>query len=272
MITSTANATIKQIRKLSERKERQQTRLFFIEGLRIVGEAIDTGWVVETLIVSPELLNSLFGQQLVSKYQSSGGHVLEVSADVFCSLSSKDGPQGIGAVVAQKWSQLEETSLGDGNFLVALDSIQDPGNLGTIMRTLDAVGGQGIILLDQSTDPFDPAAVRGSMGALFSLELIKTSYVHFAEWKKFQQLPVIGASDKAARDYHYAVYPGRFVLLMGSERLGLQEHHLALCDQVVRIPMVGRSDSLNLAVATAIILYEVYNQWRDQELSKSTHP
>ena len=230
--------------------------------MRIVGEAIDTGWVVETLIVSPELLNSLFGQQLVSKYQSSGGHVLEVSADVFCSLSSKDGPQGLGAVVAQKWSQLEETSLGDGNFLVALDSIQDPGNLGTIMRTLDAVGGQGIILLDQSTDPFDPAAVRGSMGALFSLELIKTSYVHFAEWKKFQQLPVIGASDKAASDYHYAVYPGRFVLLMGSERLGLQEHHLALCDQVVRIPMVGSDPSFwpwRLQLS-----YAVYNQWRDQ--------
>ena len=98
--------------------------------------------------------------------------------------------------MAQKWSQLEETSLGDGNFLVALDSIQDPGNLGTIMRTLDAVRGQGIIMLDQSTDPFDPAAVRGSMGALFSLELIKTSYVHFAEWKKFQQLPVMGLCKK----------------------------------------------------------------------------
>ena len=135
---------------------------------------------------------------------------------------------------------------------------------------LDAAGGQGVILLDQSTDPYDPSAVRGSMGAIFSQQLVKTSAVQFAEWKKYSGVPVIGTSDKAASDYHRAVYPSRLVLLMGSERQGLQEQHLAICDQVVRIPMVGNSDSLNLAVATALVVYEVYNHWRDQGGSQVT--
>ncbi len=265
MITSPANPTIKQIRKLSDRKERQQTGLFYVEGLRIVGEAVELGWNVASLIISPELLSSLFGLQLVQKFQSAGGQVLEVSADVFRSISAKDGPQGIGALIEQRWAQLEQINPGEKQLWVALDAVQDPGNLGTILRSLDAVGGQGVILLDQSTDPFDPAAVRGSMGAVFSLQLVKTNFARFAEWKRYQRLAVIGTSDKARSDYHYAAYPSRFVLLMGSERQGLQEHHLALCDQVVRVPMSGRSDSLNLAVATAVILYEVYNQWRDQK-------
>lgn len=265
MITSTSNPAIKQIRRLAERKERQQTGLFYIEGLRIVGEAVDRGWKIVHLIASPELLSSLFGQQLIQKHRSAGGSVLEVSAEVFRSISAKDGPQGIGAVVEQRWSKLEQTAPKAKQLWVALDSIQDPGNLGAILRTLDAVGGRGVILLDQSTDPYDPAAVRGSMGAIFSLDLVKTSFPQFVEWIRYHHIPLIGTSDRAASDYHYADYPDRFILLMGSERQGLQEHHLALCDQVVRIPMLGRSDSLNLAVATAVILYEVYNHWRDQK-------
>lgn len=265
MITSGANPAIKQIRKLQDRKERQNTDLFYIEGLRIIGEAMDRGWDVENLIVAPELLNSLFGLQLVQKFEADGGQPLEVSADVFRGISSKDGPQGIGAVVKQKWSNLDQITVEEHCFWVALDSIQDPGNLGTILRTSDAVGSQGVILLDQSTDPFDPSAVRGSMGAIFSQKLVKTSFQRFAEWKRLNQLPVIGTSDKAASDYHHTIYPSRFVLLMGSERQGLQEHHLTLCDQVVRIPMVGRSDSLNLAIAAALVMYEVYNHWRDMK-------
>lgn len=268
MITSSANQAVKQIRKLHERKERQQTNLFFIEGLRIVGEAFERGWDVETLIIAPELLSSLFGQQLVQKFQSTGQNPLEVSADVFRSISAKDGPQGIGAVVRQQWFPLEQISLQENQLWVALDSIQDPGNLGTILRTLDAAGSQGVILLDQSTDPYDPSAVRGSMGAIFSQKLVKTSAKKFAEWKRFEGIPVVGTSDKAAGDYHLSVYPSRLVLLMGSERQGLQEHHMAMCDQVVRIPMVGHSDSLNLAIATALVVYEVYNHWRDQLASQ----
>lgn len=263
MITSSANPTIKSMRKLVERKERQLTGSFFVEGLRIVGEAIQKKWEIENLIFAPELLTSLFGQQLVTDAAASGAPVLEVSEDVFRTLSSKDGPQGIAAVVHQRWSKLDDVHVFPGDTWIALDSIQDTGNLGTILRTSDSAGCKGLILLDQSTDPYDPAAVRASMGAIFSQPLIKTSLAAFSAWKKLESVPVVGTSDKAQQDYHNFTYPGGLVLLMGSERQGLQEAHYAVCDEVVSIPMRGESDSLNLAVATALVVYEIYNQRRD---------
>ncbi|HWR65964.1 MAG TPA: RNA methyltransferase [Bellilinea sp.] len=268
MITSTANPTIKFIRKLADRKERLQTGLFFVEGLRIVGEALQKGWEVEILVVAPELLTSLFGQQLVAEYVDKHGRVDEVSADVFRSLSLKDGPQGIGAVVRQRWATLDDVHLRAGDTWIALDSVQDPGNLGTILRTSDSAGCRGVILLDQSTDPFDPGTVRASMGAVFSQPLIKTSLPAFASWKKSEGAAVIGTSDKAHQDYHRFIYPEGLVLLMGSERQGLQEQHLSLCSGVISIPMQGESDSLNLAVATALVVYEILNQRRDQGIAQ----
>jgi RNA methyltransferase, TrmH family len=140
--------------------------------------------------------------------------------------------------------------------------VADPGNLGTILRTNDAVGGRGVVLLDHSTDPYDPTAARASIGALFSQRLVKAGLDEFAEWKHRQSVPLVGTSGAAQADYQDYRYPQALVVLMGSEREGLDEKHLRLCDQVVRIPMVGRSDSLNLAVATAVVLYEVFNQKR----------
>lgn len=263
MITSSANPTIKFIRKLADRKERQQSGLFFAEGLRIVGEAVQKRWEVELLVVAPELLTSLFGQQLVSDVADRGGSVLEVSADIFRTLSSKDGPQGIAAVIRQRWSGLDDVAVKPGDTWIALDAVQDPGNLGTILRTSDAAGCKGILLLDQSTDPFDPGTVRASMGAVFSQPMIKTSLPAFAAWKKQTGTPVIGTSDKARQDYHQYIYPSGLVVLMGSERQGLQESHYAICDAVISIPMYGESDSLNLAIATALVVYEILNQRRD---------
>jgi len=267
MITSTSNPTIKAIRKLAERKERQQTGTFFMEGLRIVGEAMQRGWELQHLIVAPELLVSLFGRQLVEQAVESGISILEVSTEVFQSLSVKEGPQGIAGVGRQRWTRLEDVSLSSGGTWIALDSVADPGNLGTILRTSDAAGCKGVILLDQSTDPYDPAAIRGSMGAVFSQPLVKTTLAEFARWKRENQVSVIGTSDKARQDYHGYRYPPALVVLMGSERFGLQEHHIALCDEMVSIPMQGTSDSLNLAVATALVVYEVLNQRRSADSS-----
>ncbi|NPV85975.1 MAG: RNA methyltransferase [Anaerolineae bacterium] len=264
-VTSLSNDRVKNIRKLRERKERQATGLFFVEGLRIVGEAVQQGAHVELLIVAPDLLRSDFGHQLVAEQCRLGVEVLEVSKPVFESLALKEGPQGIAAVVRQRWKMLNSLSLGEGDLWVALDSIQDPGNLGTVMRTLDSVGGKGIILLDNTTDPYDPTALRASMGAVFSLDLVRSSFDDFASWKTKNHLTLVGTSGSAHMDYHYFGYPPCLILLMGSERQGLQTHHLRLCDAVVRIPMVGRSDSLNLAVSTAVVLYEIFNQRRERQ-------
>ncbi|MCD4671854.1 MAG: RNA methyltransferase [Anaerolineaceae bacterium] len=262
MITSRANLKVKQFRKLRDRKERQKTGLFTIEGLRIVAEAVEQGAKIELLFVAPEFLVSEFGQQLVETVQSSGVDVIEVSGDVFHGLSLKDGPKGLAAVVRQRWSSLAEARLSPGINWTVLESIQNPGNLGTIMRTQDAVGAEGLILLDQSTDPYDPAAMRGSMGAIFTQQLVKTSFAEFADWKRQQGYPLIGTSDAAEVDYQAVTYPDPVLLMMGSERQGLKGQHVALCDEMVSIPMVGKNDSLNLAVATGLMLYEIFNQRR----------
>jgi TrmH family RNA methyltransferase len=265
MITSSANERIKQIRKLQERKERLESGLFYLEGLRIVGEALDSGAAVETLVVAPELLKSEFGQKLVEDQAQRGAAVLEVSADVFRRLALKDGPQGIAAVVRQNWLPLSQAKPVPGRPWIALDAVADPGNLGTILRSSDAAGGEGVILLDQSTDPYDPSAVRASMGALFDQKIVRASFEEFAAWQKSGDWALVGTSDKAEQDYHAYCYPPALVILMGSERQGLLPQHIALCDQLVSIPMLGKSDSLNLAVATAVVLYEVLNQRRQEE-------
>lgn len=268
MITSFSNPTIKKIRKLTNHKERATSGLFLIEGLRIVAEAIQCDWKIDTLIYAPDLLVSEFGQSLIHLGKEKIIPTLEVSKEIFMTFSKKDGPQGIAAVVHQRWSNLNDIFMHPGEVWVALESVQNPGNLGSIMRTAEAIGSKGIILLDHSTDPYDPIAIKASMGAIFSLQLIKTDYKNFLDWKSQFKIPLIGTSDKAPMDYLNIDYPEAFILLMGSEREGLSEVYLDQCDQIVRIPMQGRSDSLNLAIATSIILYQIFNQKRLKNINR----
>lgn len=262
LITSRNNPAIKQIRSLRQRKERAASGQFYIEGIRLVAEALQLGAAVESLVVAPELLTSAFASELVAGERQRGRPIIEVSGDVFASLSAKDGPQGLGAVVRQHWSALEEIDPAAGLCWVALDAVQDPGNLGAILRSGDAVGCAGVILLGACTDPFDPATARASMGALFAQRLVAAGWDEFADWKRRRGVTVAGLAGAAADDYQAASYPAPLCLLMGSEREGLAPEHQALCDLVVSIPMVGRSDSLNLAAATSVALYEVFNQRR----------
>jgi TrmH family RNA methyltransferase len=263
-ITSQANPRVKAIRKLHERKERQQTGLFYVEGLRLVGEAVQLNAPIQYLVVAPYLLVSPFAKELLATPPACDLPRMEVSQVVFETFALKEGPQGIGAVVQQRWLPLEEVIPSPGSLWVALDSVADPGNLGAILRTSDAVGAEGVILLDNATDPYDPTAVRASMGAIFSQKLVKATTAEFTTWQKMHGCRVVGASGAASVDYHHYPFPDPCVLLMGSERQGLHADQLAICDQLISIPMTGRSDSLNLAVATAIVLYEIFNQRRDK--------
>lgn len=260
MITSAANPSIRQIRALRQRKERERSGHFFVEGVRLVGEAVALG-MVETLVVAPELLTSPFGQDLVAQ-QAGHTRMIEVSAEVFASISQKEGPQGLAAVARQRWVNLADVRLTNAPGWVALIEPADPGNLGTILRTADAVGASGVMLLDHATDPYDPAALRASMGAIFALQVVRATFAEFAAWKRAQGIFLVGAADKAPIHYQDLVYPQPLVLLMGSERQGLNPDQQALCDQMVHLPMCGRSDSLNLAVATGVLLYELLSQSR----------
>ncbi len=260
LISSTTNARIKYIRSLAHRPDREKAQLFFIEGIRIVAEAIQLDAAIQTLVYAPTLLKSSFGMELIQQQEQRGISCLEVSADVFKSLSVKDGPQGLGAVVSQRWEQLHALQGNEGLCWVALDSAQDPGNIGTILRTCDAVGAAGLLLLGSCADPYDAGALRASMGAIFSQRLVKASFTEFVQWKRERGLTIIGTSDKGSVPYRTSTYRKPLVLLMGSEREGLSQEQQAMCDMMVQIPMVGRSDSLNLAVATGVVLYEIFAQ------------
>jgi len=259
LITSKSNPKIKFIKDLRRKKTRDATGLFYVEGIRPVGEALDCGWVIEELVAAPELLRSDYALQLFEKATKSGVRIVETSVDVFESISEKEGPQGIAAVVQKKISTIENLSEKSGVW-VGLEAIQDPGNLGTIMRTADASGVKGLILLENCTDPFGIEAVRASMGALFSKDIIFSTNNAFSSHVEKKKITVIGTSDKAEINFRNMVYPTNMVLLMGSEQKGLINDLKKSCDKIVAIPMSGRSDSLNLAVASGIILYEIYHQ------------
>lgn len=259
-ITSSSNPEVKFIRKLKEKKARKESGLFYIEGLRIVIEAFEKKAPIETLITNSELLRNDRGLELVENARSQGIEILEVSNSVFESISLKENPQGLAAVVKQQVIRLDDLPTETMGLWTAFDEIADPGNLGTVMRTMDAVGGKGIILIGPSVDPFDPSAIRASMGALFSLKIVKTPLKDFTEWKKIHSIMMVGTSDKAIEIYTEFKYPRDLIILMGSERQGIQSSLVDLCDKIVRIPMVGSSDSLNLSIANAIVLYEIFNQ------------
>jgi len=260
IITSFANQTVKFIRKLEQKKYRQETGQYFIEGLRTVGEAVQTGAPIESLIISPELLISDFGQRLLTHPSLENVERIEVSTEIYKKIAHKNGPQGIGALVHQNWQKLNTITVQPEDVWVILDEIGDPGNLGTILRTADAVGCRGVILTGFSTDPYDPTAVKASMGSIFSLELVQTDWAQLHVWYSAQKLTLVGTSDSAEMDYQAVRYQRPLGVVMGSERHGLSPEVAAACDWMVHIPMEGRCDSLNLAVATGVILYEVYNQ------------
>jgi TrmH family RNA methyltransferase len=259
------NPKIKQIRQLmAHRKQREDSGLFVVEGIHHVGEAIQARSGVVTICYAPDLLSSEFAHQLIDEQEQQGTQVLAVSNETFASLAGKENPQGIIAVARQPRRSLAD--LGPENFKwgVALVAPQDPGNVGTILRTIDAVGASGLLLLDDpangqySTDPYHPSSVRASMGAIFWHPLVQAKFTEFIPWAKNQGFKIYGTSAHASLDYRQVEHFARpMILLMGSEREGLTSLQAAVCDAMVSMPMHGRISSLNLAVATGVMLYTV---------------
>lgn len=260
IIAGRKNPGLKQIRALPKRPERKRTGLAPVEGLRLVTEALAFPGLVRQLVVAPELLKSLHGWGLVQDQKARGAPVLSLGTEAFERISRRSGPQGIAAVIAQRWNHLNQVTLSPGDCWIALAAMQDPGNLGTILRSCGATGCRGVFLLDRTTDPYDPTALRASMGAIFSQRLVRTSFQIFAEWIHLHRYPVIGTSDAAALSYRNVEYSSPVVLLLGSERLGLSPEQQALCERVVYIPMNGCCASLTVAIATAVVLYEILDQ------------
>lgn len=267
-ISSPQNLRIKQLRAPRSRKERERSGRLFIEGVQLVAAAVDHGAQLELLVLAPDLLRSPVGRDLARSLRASVP-CLEVTPRVFASLASREDAQGIGAVVRQRWTSLERIPVADTRCWVALDGVQYPGNLGTILRSSDAAGGGGAILLGATADPYDPQAVRASTGTIFAQGLARATAERLAGWARQRGALVIGAAPGASLDYRLARYEAPVVVALGSEGHGLSRDVLALCDELVRIPMVGGADSLNLAVAAGLLLYEVFRQQRPLEQGRA---
>lgn len=256
-ITSASNPAVKAIRRLRQRRERERSGTFFVEGIRLVAEAARSGAPVELCVVAPQLLASAFARGIVRDLDERGVPVVEVSGEVFGTLSGKENPQGIGAVVRQDVRAPGDLRVSGALGFVALDGVADPGNLGTILRTCDGAGFDGVILLGETTDPYDPTALRASMGAVFTRRIARAGWPELLEWRVARGYQLVGAASGARTSYRGAAYAPPLVLLMGSERAGLSAEQKAACDLTVSIPMAGAADSLNLAVAAGILMYEI---------------
>jgi len=240
-----------------QRKARAASGLFVVEGIRHVGEAIAAGAAVEYLCYAPDLLTSEFALRLVAEQEGCGLPCYAVKPEVFASLAEKDHPAGILAVVRMRTERLEDLSPQNFPWGVALDAPQDPGNIGSILRTIDAAGASGLLLLGQAADPYHPSAVRASMGAIFWHPVVTATFEAFTAWAGRHAYHLYGTSAHASQDYREARYEKPCILLMGSERQGLSEAQAAACHTLLRMPMQGRVTSLNLAIATGVMLYEM---------------
>ena len=256
VITSAANKDVKLLRSLHERKYRKQTGWFLAEGMRICKEAISLGTAPVRLVYAAGRGDDAMVAELIAACHQNGGRAMEVAPDLLSRISRKDNPQMVIGAFAQNWHKPDVIVPQIDDLWIALDRVRDPGNLGTIMRTADAVGAKGIILIEDCTDPYSLEAVRASMGAVFNVALVKMSEADFCDFSCNWQGAIIGTALQASVDYRAADYSKPTIMLMGNEQAGLTERLRDTATQLIRMPMQGRSDSLNLAVATGVSLYE----------------
>ena len=257
-ITSLQNERVKLIRSLDMRKARRETGLFVAEGASVLVTARDAGWTPRMLAFLAGSASSGVPAGLVQWAQAANAECLEVSEAVLAKLAAKDNPQTMLGVFEQRWApEPAPNAVADDAVWVALEGVRDPGNLGTIIRTADAVGAGGVLLIGNCCDPYSHEAVRASMGSIFNVPLVRVGAEAFLAWAKTWRGDIVGTHLDAREDFRAPRYRLPALLVMGSEGPGLSPGIAAACSRLVKIPMAGRLDSLNLAVATALMLYEI---------------
>ncbi|NIJ08813.1 TrmH family RNA methyltransferase [Sphingomonas vulcanisoli] len=259
-ITAFSNPLIKQIRTLREKRHRRESGQFLAEGLRILAEAEEMGVLPEILFFATDGAGHPIAQRLIAKVEAEGGEAIETSRDILHKLSGKENPQTVLGVYRQPATDLADIDRTIAPIWLVAQALRDPGNLGTILRTGDAVGAGGLILIDDCVDPFSVEAVRASMGALFTQRIAQARWGEFLPWLRAGEGQLIGTHLAASEDYRAARYSAPTFILIGNEAQGLPADYAAACDLRVRIPMKGKADSLNAAVACAVVTYEVLGQ------------
>lgn len=265
-VSAFSNRTVKRLRSLRDKKARRAEGLFLAEGLRSIAEARDSGLLPEIIAFSAEGGGHPLAAEIIAATVAAGGDAIETNADILSKMSGKDNPQTLVAAYRQPGTALERITRSSSDLWIVVQALRDPGNIGTILRTGDAVGAGGLILLDHCADPFSVEAVRASMGAIFTQQVAAAQWAEFVAWLRGGDGggdgQLVGTSLKATGDYLAARYSKPCFLLIGNEQQGLPADYEAECDSLVKIPMAGRADSLNAAVAAAVMAFHIRASWR----------
>ena len=256
-ITGFSNPTVKELRGLREKKHRKASGQFLAEGLRLLTDALACGHIPETLVMSTKRETHPLLDALEAAVDSAGGEVIETTPDILTKITGKDNPQAVAGVFAEFDTSLAALDRSKSTIWLVAQALRDPGNLGTMLRTGDAVGAGGLILIDDCADPFSVEAVRASMGAVFTQAIAQATWDEFLPWLRAGDSQLVAASLRDAVPYRGAPYTAPCFILVGNESRGLPEEYELACDLRVTMPMKGRADSLNAAVAAAVLAYEV---------------
>ncbi len=264
---------VKRVRALRDKKHRKVEGLFLAEGLRILTEAMEAGHLPVMIWHAPESAAHPLVDKLVQATEAAGGDVFVTSPEILSKLSGKDNPGAVLGVYREFLTPLAKIDRAASGLWLVAERLRDPGNLGTILRTGDAVGAGGLILIDECTDPFSVEAVRASMGALFTQRIATARWDEFVPWLRSGPGQLVGTSLNTEFDYQDPCYETPTFILIGNESQGMPEAYETECDLLVKMPMMGKADSLNAAMACAVMAYEVLNQRRrPKDRAKSSTP
>jgi TrmH family RNA methyltransferase len=250
LVTSLGNETVKAVRALHLKKARAETGLFLAEGLKIVAEAVDRGCAPKILMHGEAAAD----HPALRRAAGLAAEVLAVTPAILAKVSRRDNPQMVLGVFEQRFTALQ--ALPQNKLLLGLEAVRDPGNLGTIVRTSDAAGVGAVILIGETCDPYSVEAVRASMGSIFAVPIARADIDEWLAWRESWSGTVIGTQLNATIDFRTPAYPQASLILLGNEQAGLTPRLAAACDINVKIPMRGRADSLNLAVAAGVMIYQ----------------
>jgi len=261
-VTAFSNSTVKLLRSLRDKKARRAEGLFLAEGLRILTEARDSGRLPEIVAFSPDGAKHPLAAEIIAATEAAGGDAVETTPDILSKMSGKDNPQMLLGAYRQPDTGLDRIDRSKAPLWIVAQALRDPGNIGTILRTGDAVGAGGLILVDECADPFSVEAVRASMGAIFTQETAAVRWPEFLAWLRSGDGQLVGTSLNSTQDYLGAEYAKPCFLLIGNEQQGLPIEYEQECDLLLKIPMAGRADSLNAAIAAAVMAFAITASWR----------
>jgi len=261
IITSPQNPKIKQAIRLNERRHREREGLMLVEGFDELSLALESGLRPQTVFYCPALLSGN-AEELLARARATSAEMIEVSPPVFEKIAYRENPDGWLALVPTQSVRrhLNDLALGENPLLVVAEAVEKPGNLGAILRSADAAGVHGVILCDPTTDLSNPNVVRSSRGTLFSVPVVEVQKDEALRWLRERQITLIATSPQAKLIYTQADLRGPVAIAVGTEKEGLSQTWLDNADVAVRIPMQGRVNSLNVATATTLLLYEAVRQ------------